>query len=150
MASEEVTFDGWPGDAHVAADDPLGNESWAHGLHNATTSMAGGRITRVRCKSCGTDVTQPVERQFPLLRHYEAGDYHGMASVPWAMVAPHEKQAKENHSQSLAQLADRGGLAPGELLCVLDSKSLRDYVTRPWKEQDAEVKRRVDQFRRVA
>jgi len=45
-------------------------------------------------------------------------------SVPWVMVAPHEKQAQANHSQSLKRLAERHGLDPQELWCVVHD--------RPW------------------
>ena len=41
-------------------------------------------------------------------------------SVPWAFVAPHEEQAKHNHgNQSLERLAQRGGLAPSELVATV-------------------------------
>lgn len=46
-------------------------------------------------------------------------------SVPWEMVSPHEKQADENHSQTLARLAERGGLAPCELIAVLEDRDWR-------------------------
>lgn len=49
-------------------------------------------------------------------------------SVPWEMVAPHEVQAKRNHDQTLKRLAQRGGLAPEELVAVLDGRGL-SYVT---------------------
>lgn len=48
-----------------------------------------------------------------------------VVSIPWEMIAPHEKQAIANHSQLLQQLADRGGLSACEALAVLTDK--------PWK-----------------
>lgn len=68
------------------------------------------------------------------------------ASVPWAMLAPHEAQAMGNHGgQSLARLADRGGLGPREMLNVLEG--------RTWKPGDrddcgaiAELVRRVTEW----
>lgn len=48
------------------------------------------------------------------------------SSVPWAFIAPHEDQALRNHDQTLARLAERGGLSPREMLCVLERK--------PWRE----------------
>jgi hypothetical protein len=43
--------------------------------------------------------------------------------VRWSLVAPHEKQAKRNHDQTLARLAARGGLSPTELVAVLEDRS---------------------------
>lgn len=42
--------------------------------------------------------------------------------VPWSFVAPHEARAFTNHGQSLQRLAERGGLSPAELLCVLEDR----------------------------
>lgn len=62
---------------------------------------------------------------FPVM----VGKYgHGKAFVPWNLVAPHEKQAQRNHSQTLARLAERGGLSPGELAAVLED---RDWKSIP-------------------
>ena len=57
------------------------------------------------------------ERRFPILNG---------PSVPWSLVAPYERQARENHSQTLEELAARGGLDAGELWCVVHGKRLRD------------------------
>lgn len=43
-------------------------------------------------------------------------------SVPWELVAPHEKQALANHNQTLLRLHERGGLSPQELWHVLHDK----------------------------
>ena len=40
-------------------------------------------------------------------------------SIPWEAISAHESQARANHGQSLDALAQRGGLAPYELLAVL-------------------------------
>lgn len=45
--------------------------------------------------------------------------------VPWALVAGHEEQAHLNHRQTLQRLAQRGGLCPQELWCVVHDKSWR-------------------------
>lgn len=46
--------------------------------------------------------------------------------VPWAFVAPHEAWAEKNHGgQSLARLAERGGLDPLELLAVVEGRPLK-------------------------
>lgn len=60
------------------------------------------------------------ERRFPVL---DADRYPGCpARVPWGFVAPHERQAKYNHDQTLTRLAERGGLSPAKLLCVVTGK----------------------------
>lgn len=53
---------------------------------------------------------------------YEAG-----FSIPWEMLIPHEKQAVENHGQSLCELAKRGGLNEYEAILIL-----RDKPLYPW------------------
>jgi hypothetical protein len=53
---------------------------------------------------------------------------HLMHSVPWKVVAPHERQAQINHDQSLETLASRGGLTLCELAAVLED--------RPWRKMD--------------
>ena len=45
------------------------------------------------------------------------------ASVPWAVVEGHERQAQENHYQSLERLAERGGLTVVELWAVCTDQS---------------------------
>ena len=47
-------------------------------------------------------------------------------SVPWDLVKDHESQAQSNHSQSLEHLAERGGLSPKELWCVVHDKKFYD------------------------
>jgi hypothetical protein len=66
------------------------------------------------------------ERRFPLLRsHLPAG--HGcLPSVPWDLVAPHERRARTNHGQSLDRLAERGGLSPGELWVLVHDRPLHE------------------------
>lgn len=49
-------------------------------------------------------------------------------SVPWAMLAPHEAQALSNHDQTLRRLAERGGLSPMEMICILE-----DRRWEPWE-----------------
>lgn len=52
-------------------------------------------------------------------------------TVPLALVAPHEAQAMQNHGgQTLARLAERGGLSPGELVCTLLDRPLQDMRGR--------------------
>jgi hypothetical protein len=73
-----------------------------------------------------------VERLCPVLWDYHlkdqiielrrAGVLTLPIAIPWDMIAPHEKQAQANHSQTLSQLADRGGLGPAEALAILDDR----------------------------
>ncbi len=46
-------------------------------------------------------------------------------AIPWAVIAPHERQAQRNHSQTLEVLAARGGLAPCEAVAVLEDRRWR-------------------------
>lgn len=58
--------------------------------------------------------------------------------VPWAMLAPHDAQAQRNHGgQTLARLAQRGGLDPVEMVSVLDG---RDYPDAEVRADAARVK----------
>jgi hypothetical protein len=43
-------------------------------------------------------------------------------SVPWELLAPHEKQAQRNHDQSLETLASRCGLSPTEMVAILEDR----------------------------
>jgi len=68
------------------------------------------------------------ESRFPMLGH----GY----SIPWAMIAPFEQQARENHRQSLQCLAERGGLGECEAVAVMER--------RQWHRMDpAEASRRM-------
>lgn len=46
-------------------------------------------------------------------------------SVPFGFMAPHEEWAQRNHSQSLKQLAARGGLSACEALAVIEGREWR-------------------------
>jgi hypothetical protein len=43
-------------------------------------------------------------------------------TVPWSLLAPHEAQARKNHDQSLARLAERGGLDPTEMVALFSAR----------------------------
>jgi len=47
-------------------------------------------------------------------------------SVPWELVKDHEEQALRNHSQTLTRLAERGGLSPKELWCIVHDTKFYD------------------------
>lgn len=46
-------------------------------------------------------------------------------SIPWAVIAPHERQADRNHGQTLKRLAERGGLSACEAVAVLEDRDYR-------------------------
>lgn len=50
----------------------------------------------------------------------------GRPTVPWSFVAPHEKQAQTNHSQTLQRLHERGGLGWDEMLAVVTNRKWYD------------------------
>lgn len=80
------------------------------------------------------------ERRFPVLRgtQRERDELERLGcprSVPWAFVAPHEQQAKLNHSQTLERLAQRGGLSPSELVAVVRGEGYRVVMAR--RDRDA-------------
>lgn len=55
----------------------------------------------------------------------------GGPSVLWSVMAPYESAAKQNHDQTLAQLAERGGLSPSEAMCLAEGiTEWRERVTR--------------------
>lgn len=43
-------------------------------------------------------------------------------TIPFSLLAPHEKQAQHNHGQTLKRLAERGGLSPDEAVAVLEDR----------------------------
>lgn len=73
---------------------------------------------------------KPTLRMFPIMSG---------PAIPWAVIAPCEKQADRNHGQTLERLAERGGLCPSEAVAVLDS--------RKWCPMDLEVSlRRLEEI----
>lgn len=87
------------------------------------------------------------EKKFPILETNE--------SIDWNLIAPHEKQAMENHwGQTLEQLARRHGLSWYELLCVLLDKPFTEVKydkEKNYKElcQRALVSEEVKQYREI-
>lgn len=75
-------------------------------------------------------IVEPVQEMFPVLTRAGAND--PKVYFPWAIVAKHEKQADRNHGQTLRRLAERGGLAPCELVAVLE-----DRAWHRMKDEDA-------------
>lgn len=87
------------------------------------------------------------EKKFPILETNE--------SIDWNLIAPHEKQAMENHcGQTLEQLARRHGLSWYELLCVMLDKPFTEVKydkEKNYKElcQRALVSEEVKQYRAI-
>jgi hypothetical protein len=48
-------------------------------------------------------------------------------AIPWALIAPHEKQAQINHGQTLKGLAGRGGLDVAEAVLII--------LDKPWHRE---------------
>ncbi|WP_454018462.1 hypothetical protein [Azospirillum sp. Marseille-Q6669] len=65
-----------------------------------------------------------ADRAFPIL-YPNRRPADAPRSIPWSLVAPHRAQAQINHGQTLERLAERGGLAPCELLAVLENRPFR-------------------------
>ncbi len=72
-----------------------------------------------------------MSRQFPIQVQWPERDYPPQRrSIPWDLIAPHEKQALENHcGQTLQRLADRMGLSSHEAVAIIEDKR---YTAR-WK-----------------
>lgn len=72
-----------------------------------------------------------MTQEFPILRSWNSDERkHRDAlgcptSIPWDMIAPHERQADRNHYQTLKRLAERGGLSPAEAVAVLEDREYR-------------------------
>jgi len=70
-------------------------------------------------------VTDLIMKTFPVLNHENYANCP--PSIPWSLIEPHAKQAEKVHSQTLDELARRGGLAPDELVAVLSDKNFYEY-----------------------
>jgi hypothetical protein len=85
------------------------------------------------------------EKLFPIM---------GGPAIPWRLLAPHERQAEINHSQSLATLASRGGLSPDEALAVLADRrhfEMWEHMRGNWTDENkAEVRDQLIEVVRVA
>lgn len=63
------------------------------------------------------------EKYFPI--------FGSICAIPWSVIAPFEKQAIENHEQTLERLAQRGGVSPCEAVAIIEG--------RKWSRMDAET-----------
>lgn len=57
-----------------------------------------------------------------------------VATIPWIIFTDDDEAwAQKNHTQSLAELAGRGGLGICELIAILDHRAWRkDLTTHAW------------------
>lgn len=82
------------------------------------------------------------DRPFPILQPCKSG----LRSIPWAMLAPHEEQAKRNHDQTLQRLAERGGLGAIEAVAVLRDAHYRTVRGMTEEEADVELRELLAKF----
>ena len=81
-------------------------------------------------------------KTFPIL-----SEFHGWRKeVPFDFVAPHESQAKRNHSQSLKKLAERGGLSPVELYAVIRGLDWTKENSWLYDMTESEAQNIIDQW----
>jgi len=69
--------------------------------------------------------------EFPIMGYFSRPKWEHVpgTTIPWAMIAPHEGQARRNHcGQTLQRLAERGGLSACEAIAVLED--------RRWQQMD--------------
>lgn len=78
-------------------------------------------------------IGEPGSELFPIMGPH--GGSGGGTCIPWKVIAPHEAQAQKNHQQSLARLAERGGLDPNEALCII--------LDRPWEPTPGDYQTRL-------
>ncbi len=71
-----------------------------------------------------------------------------LSEIPFAMIEPHEEQAKRNHSQSLERLAQRGGLAACEAIDIIEGR--RWGSARPCIENERYLINKVRAWRATA
>ncbi len=79
------------------------------------------------------------DRQFPI--QAASRGPRGPKSIPWDLIAPHEKQALFNHGgQTLQRLAERHSLCACEAVAVLEDRSWRRY------EDHADAVKRLEEI----
>lgn len=82
-----------------------------------------------------SELEAKAAKMFPIMIPYWLRTSHPR-SIPWDMLQPHEAQAIRNHgSQTLARLAERGGLAPMEAICILTDREFPHDVRFHLPEQ---------------
>lgn len=84
-----------------------------------------------------------TEKQFPIM------ESPVLTSVPWAFIAPHERQAQANHDQSLQRLAERGGLCLQEALAVVQDTTWTDTVYLTDRAAASQLRALLDDWHRL-
>jgi hypothetical protein len=111
---------------------PIVDQETSYYATGATPAAAVQELLRLALPRGPRLVTD--DRRFPVLR--SGGGAGLIASVPWLLVQRHEAQAVANHGgQSLEVLAQRGGLDPVELWCVVNDRA---WTARPdsWRTRE--------------
>ncbi len=76
-------------------------------------------------------MTETTPLMFPVLWPYQRAEKKRVQDldcpheVPWRMLAAYEEQAERYTAQSLARLAERGGLDPSEMVAVLENRDFK-------------------------
>lgn len=92
-----------------------------------------------------------VGRRFPIMMMADRGKQlpAQMNSIPWELIAPHEKQALRNHAQNLEKLAYRGGLSPCEAVAILEDKDYRTRWPKPIQSAEEMVAHNTEAINRL-
>lgn len=84
-----------------------------HGLEFLDGDECCGLCAGEEINALKARIAELEQRMFPIM---------GGPAIPWSVIAPHERQAQLNHSQSLEMLASRGGLGTDEAVAVLEDR----------------------------
>ena len=76
------------------------------------------------------------KREFPVLY---SGKRTWRRTVPWEILSAHKDRAEENHSQTLEELARRGGLDPLEMLAIIIDKPYLEIARNGTTRREAMV-----------
>lgn len=95
---------------------------------------------RTECDSTGSSPAR-CSAAFPIMEGGARRAKDDLTSIPWAMIAPHEATARQNHGgQTLARLAQRGGLCPLEAVAVLEDADYRKRWPQMMHTRDEQEK----------
>jgi hypothetical protein len=93
-------------------------------------------------------------KQFPIM--WPIGCAYGTreeakcpTSIPWDVIAPHGRQAYDNHEQTLEELARRGGLDPSEAVAVLTDRRWRELGVAAHSCTKAQLQDFVKELNRI-
>jgi hypothetical protein len=69
-------------------------------------------------------------------------------NVPWDFIAEHEEQCLTNHGQTAQRLSERGGLAPSEMVAVIERIRFRHMVRMTTDEEVQRLTALLDAYQR--